>query len=571
MPRRYRYTQLKPTEIRLIHLLPGPELSARIVHYARYNAPPYTAISYCWGVEPASIKISRYKTKALEKKLQDSLTITQNLHDALSHSQHTGSVVWADAICINQSDDIEKSEQVASMSAIYRHARKTVVWLGRDTLDFGAFFTLKAFLDDRGDDLEEFRKGGWSLLVANGFFFEQNKEQVEDMRTLYKSPWFTRLWVVQEIAASKSVLVAHGNSTMPWSTLAVVTGGLSEPSWLGSFLDSLKPVYSTCGIERVKHKTTIDQTIIMMSMELECRDPRDRWFALCSLVPTRAQRLQPDYTKTAEDVFTDLSIEILTSGELWILEDAGVKGRSMPSWVCDLSERTTNHATNAHCNSGGRSSEVNFHDRILESRMYMVDTIHLTVTGVDCGSYNQDPIRGVWETRRVSFVVRTLISQPYITGEDEKDAYLRVLTCDSNHFGKPCNESDLCGLDLESQQLQAAETLAMIESIAYSAGATEASQYELMNGLFTWAKSFVLGERGFVGWVSPEAETGDKICIMPGLRVPVILRETDTPGTFILIGTAYIHGLMYDIVEDLEVLPEKKHLVPDKAVMVKIV
>ena len=38
--------------------------------------------------------------------------------------------MWADAVCINQSDLDERSSQVSIMGDIYKNAQKCQVWLG---------------------------------------------------------------------------------------------------------------------------------------------------------------------------------------------------------------------------------------------------------------------------------------------------------------------------------------------------------------------------------------------------------------------------------------------------------
>jgi hypothetical protein len=38
--------------------------------------------------------------------------------------------IWIDALCINQSDNVEKAIQVPLMGSIYTNARQVIVWLG---------------------------------------------------------------------------------------------------------------------------------------------------------------------------------------------------------------------------------------------------------------------------------------------------------------------------------------------------------------------------------------------------------------------------------------------------------
>jgi hypothetical protein len=39
-------------------------------------------------------------------------------------------LIWADAVCINQADDEEKSWQVRMMGDVYRNADRVLIWLG---------------------------------------------------------------------------------------------------------------------------------------------------------------------------------------------------------------------------------------------------------------------------------------------------------------------------------------------------------------------------------------------------------------------------------------------------------
>lgn len=59
------------------------------------------------------------------------MTVTLNLHLALEDlvGKCEDIVIWIDAICINQSDDEEKSIQVLHMRDIYVQAEETFVWL----------------------------------------------------------------------------------------------------------------------------------------------------------------------------------------------------------------------------------------------------------------------------------------------------------------------------------------------------------------------------------------------------------------------------------------------------------
>ncbi|KIM93081.1 hypothetical protein OIDMADRAFT_70040, partial [Oidiodendron maius Zn] len=84
----------------------------------------YTAISYAWGdPEPGTYEA-----------LIDGQTfcVRQNLWNCLDQVRlnHKIRFLWIDAICINQNNPVEKSEQVLKMGDIYSRATEVYAWLG---------------------------------------------------------------------------------------------------------------------------------------------------------------------------------------------------------------------------------------------------------------------------------------------------------------------------------------------------------------------------------------------------------------------------------------------------------
>ena len=60
-----------------------------------------------------------------------SIAVTARVDSILRHMRrpHKEKRLWIDAICINQTDPVEKAIQVRHMGDIYRAARKVRVWL----------------------------------------------------------------------------------------------------------------------------------------------------------------------------------------------------------------------------------------------------------------------------------------------------------------------------------------------------------------------------------------------------------------------------------------------------------
>ena len=126
----YQALQRSRNEIRLLKLLPtdgNAKLNfiptCQIFHAALHENPKFVALSYVWGAatDLRVILVGNSKVR-----------ITKNLYDAMMvlRLPKEELVIWVDALCINQSDNEEKSWQVGLMADIYQKAYKVVAWLG---------------------------------------------------------------------------------------------------------------------------------------------------------------------------------------------------------------------------------------------------------------------------------------------------------------------------------------------------------------------------------------------------------------------------------------------------------
>ncbi|PWY96151.1 HET-domain-containing protein [Aspergillus sclerotioniger CBS 115572] len=190
----FHYSSLSPGWTRLLRLLPHKgshaPVECQIFDYPLQELGDgshlYEALSYVWG-DPGyrrSILINNHE-----------VLITDNLHTALVHlrNRFLDRVLWMDAVCINQQDLSEKVEQVQLMAEIYSKASRVIVWLGD--------------AQDNGDQaLEEIR------LAAAGALTEPalSKSAEQAILALLQRPWFERIWVLQEVAAARNILVRCG-------------------------------------------------------------------------------------------------------------------------------------------------------------------------------------------------------------------------------------------------------------------------------------------------------------------------------------------------------------------------
>ncbi|KAK0623848.1 heterokaryon incompatibility protein-domain-containing protein, partial [Immersiella caudata] len=182
------YTPLlnTPQEIRLLNLKPHFDnplaaIKSRLEPANLWHAGAYTCLSYRWG------DTTEMKSIFVDDK---EFLVRRNLYDALKrlrlHDEPRR--LWIDAICINQDDTSERSAQVAVMQYIFQNATDVIAWIGEEEGgSHGRPVTQRAANFVR----ESVTPPGW---VGSPWV---------DLLALVERPWFSRIWIVQEVAVAK--------------------------------------------------------------------------------------------------------------------------------------------------------------------------------------------------------------------------------------------------------------------------------------------------------------------------------------------------------------------------------
>jgi hypothetical protein len=127
--------------LELVEAGPGQQTRYSIVEADLHSSVEYGAVSYTWA-ECSYYDGKRYVWKdgppstlpMVVDQCDFEVTVglyrlLQRLAQDLSRDNRV-SRLWADQICINQRDMLERSQQVAMMGDIYRLASRTFIWLG---------------------------------------------------------------------------------------------------------------------------------------------------------------------------------------------------------------------------------------------------------------------------------------------------------------------------------------------------------------------------------------------------------------------------------------------------------
>ncbi|KAH7069995.1 heterokaryon incompatibility protein-domain-containing protein [Paraphoma chrysanthemicola] len=345
--------------IRLIEVIQQSNGSCKYkFHTVRLeDKQPFIALSYAWGSSAALRKINLGGCE---------FRIGQNLYDALrsiaDKTSQLQSLVgrpkllfWIDALCINQKNVLERNHQVHLMSKIYSMSDLVLVWLGR-----------------RADHSE---LAANNIAAADGII---TKEGVKALISLLSRPYWTRMWIVQEVILAHEICLLCGEDLISWDSLRgyarmclgeqeeitgththaefseyiledQVKGGRDYLSRMGStdwpvtehwslsrskeasvevdapLKDKLRqtPGYDTIRARSLwsKQYSRLDKTIIRWSQR-ECKDPRDKVFAVLGITGITMdpyyEDMEADYAKPVELVYKEVLIGTLCSEKIYV-------------------------------------------------------------------------------------------------------------------------------------------------------------------------------------------------------------------------------------------------------------
>lgn len=324
--------------------------------------PSFIALSYAWGDRSDIVPLSvSDRTLSVTKELN---TILQCLSTTNSHR-----LFWIDAICINQEDLNERAAQVALMCDIYSRATYVLAFLSprSDTVDLGLDYLEQAaanpHLHYEPSLSPHITVDGLSVL----------SEIVRDsLIAFFAAPWWTRVWTVQEFVLAKKVIFQCGNRLIDADMAMRAFSNLKDHErnccWSArratdgyalGFLDYPSGAHN--GLSVYKATLRMDNLLIIMNpnnhginglldvMGLfrtrKCSDPRDRVYGMLGLRINNQDSkhlIQPDYRITTALLYQELSMAMIEKSQtLDVLSHAtqrsSIQGKTpgLPSWVPD--------------------------------------------------------------------------------------------------------------------------------------------------------------------------------------------------------------------------------------------
>ncbi|KFY70380.1 hypothetical protein V499_09216 [Pseudogymnoascus sp. VKM F-103] len=265
------------------------------------DRPKYQALSYMWGDETSKLKILLNGTE---------FRVTQNLFDALQflRREPKRGPVWIDAISINQANIPERNRQLQMMPYIYVRAHTVLVWLGKkyakyesadskECVETGPEPARKNTLDEAiRPPTSSTVDADCSPIPAGDGRAGGEAAFAEEVRT---DRYWDRVWIIQEIGRAYRIQVCFGHRRiMDWESFIKLIAYKAPKERFGGpyHLDELRK-------QKYKGGHSL-RNLLENHRDALCTDQRDKVYGLVGLAAD-ARGFPMDYGKREIDVWTD--------------------------------------------------------------------------------------------------------------------------------------------------------------------------------------------------------------------------------------------------------------------------
>ncbi|KAF5253436.1 hypothetical protein FANTH_1671 [Fusarium anthophilum] len=574
-------------EIRLLTILSGwrtDPIRCYLHSVSMDDSPSYEALSYVWGESSNRGEIF------LDCH---TFSVTSNLASALKYLRHRTKqrTLWIDALCINQIDIGERNSQVQLMGRIYREARQVISWLGERVE--GAERAYKIMSETKNCELTT----AWFRERLSDSNTTVQRQEVLSLATLLslKVEYWCRVWITQEVALAKKGVIQFDEYTVDYTDvrrfseafrdyLKVDAVSLTQRFGADSYailrdlaLEILLSDIQTSGAEN----TLLN--ILRRNRHKNATDLRDKVYALIGLSDLHLSShpgLQIDYSesRTILNVYTgvvqaivdetsQLDIICESTGRQVSLSDSGSEVHAeMPSWVPDwrceaqsipFQDDPTIRAAKSSPAAVGFSPSGD----ILIAAGFCVGTIAQVAETLP--SYESVPseaklaeivsIAQSWYKLARKVQVGTLdldklFNHTVLYGISEELVRFLGLTDDeSREWSGPSEIS----ASLESSMTESQRRDTIITGFYRRAAG---SAFILIDPVDK-DRDTDISTLPLMGLGFPRIQQGDKVCILLGCKLPVVIRPTNSG--YIYVSALYIESLMRG--EAMDGLEERRY------------
>ncbi|RSL86579.1 hypothetical protein CEP52_015787 [Fusarium oligoseptatum] len=567
-------TPLQKDEIRLLRLSSDktesashPVITFEQVSLSDPNFPSFVALSYVWGdlEDTLPLRVSG-----------EVIPATRNLHVILQclSSANFDQFLWVDALCINQNDLLERAAQVALM---------------------GAFLILDwIFLQEAARDSELHYEPSLSPHISVNGLTASSESLRDSLISFFAAPWWTRVWTVQEYALAAKVIFQCGNRKMEGSVVLTAfrnlathernccwaarraadgnaRGFLDYPSEANNGLTLFKATLRINNLNSIVNSEAFGVQDLLDATSLfrtrQCWDPRDRVFGLLGLhlKDDNLQKMLPtDYTISTALLYRNLAMAAIENSQTLdvlshVLHRPSIHKRTpgLPSWVPDWDALMDD---DYHLMYTERTDKLRHFSasKDLKPKWILHDSGLVTTHGLQFakiaatapGYPDPDSTIGgkqlLEKWRQLSGLPQEPIAAPNGDSDESKRewAFQRSL-CGNVTLSQWADHS--CNHTAAYNTWHSWFTHPEPASLPEDARST-AREFDFLVQIASLGRCFFVTEDGDMAFGPELAQAGDVVFIIPGGRVPYVLRRVDSSegqvSTYEFIGDAFVDCTM---------------------------
>lgn len=354
--RLYRPLDFDSFEIRLLELHGENSdvngVTCSLIYASLIKPPEYTALSYCWGdaSKTGKIRIENWGDVGVTANLEEALKSVRPLNFNGPGGIDRSKLLWVDALCINQQDSMERSQQVRQMRQIYSRAKEVISWVPCQSERAVAYLVINHFYDNCCEtDYRVPSRRRTKVPPVSGsddYFRERSQFWVEIgwglLEDFFSNAYWRRVWVIQEVTVATKVTVLCGTWEIPWDDVASILARWrktpeSVPLGKRSYLKAMH-LLDFRDRFRVKREPISLLDAMRWSYQTEATDPRDKIFALLGICHDGATYVPvPNYKQPLEEIIADMSRAMMSydrSLDLMCLKGTSLdEDGKFPSWT----------------------------------------------------------------------------------------------------------------------------------------------------------------------------------------------------------------------------------------------
>lgn len=412
-----------------------------------------------------------------------------------------------------------------------------------------------------------------------------------DVNALLNRNWFTRCWIVQELVFGSQVSILCGNAELEWESFFAaielcdkhLTKPFTSTSTTAAVLEHAGPAFALGQTRRHlqdQHKKFTLLELMEAFSHTNATLEQDKLFALRGLAyDVGAEIFNPVYDTSLEDAIRQYAIGFVkTNQAIDLLYRAGIsKSYYFSSWIPYWTRKDFPQTISTWPCEGGefyagqrtsvKASLRTYSPKTLEVEGFFIDKI-IGTKDIRLGSSHF--ITFVNAMADFNNAIRDLGRMGYPTGETPQELKLRIPIGNAKipqpHYLKHHSlahrsfrepSSDRWPKDLEHYIFSVHEDqdAAVYESKPRHVQEVVSQYWQTASALSKrmGGYKFAVTKRGYAGLVPIVANTGDKVILFHGGKVPFLLR--DNGDHFALVGECYIHGIMHGeglALEDVE-------------------